>query len=145
MVIICLGSVYLLSSLLPVNLINWSWREMGGGEQREAVGESLWERNNSWIVESVRNKEVSRYWCVSRWLWLWLRSAPVQVQCFFLCVFFVLLDYLEMAEAAGCGGVFAVHLPVSARTCFVWNLFFFFFFFFYVRTACLEKNWMVHF
>lgn len=30
-------------------------------------------------------------------------------------MFFVLLDHLEMDEAAGCGGVFAVHLPVSAR------------------------------
>lgn len=42
-------------------------------------------------------------------------------------MFFVLLDYLEMAEAAGCGGVFAVHLPVSARLAMCENFFFFFF------------------
>lgn len=30
--------------------------------RRGEVGER--EKNNSWIVESVRNKEVSRYWCV---------------------------------------------------------------------------------
>lgn len=43
----------------------WEWWK-AAGEHGEAVGESMRERkkNNRWIVESVRNKEVSRYWCV---------------------------------------------------------------------------------
>lgn len=112
--------VFWLCFCLSAPASKWEWWK-AAGERGEAVGESVREKkNNCWIVESVRNKEVSRYWCVRGWRWLWSLPAPAQVRAkcnvfffFFYLSLSLFLDHKEKDETEGCGGVFAVYFSLS--------------------------------
>lgn len=106
----------------------WEWWK-AAGERGEAVGESMREKKkqNCWIVESVRNKEVSRYWCVRGWRWLWLLPAPAQVRA--KCnVFFSLSLCVSGSQRKRWnwrlwGSVCCIFLSVSLRVCVAVYLF----------------------
>lgn len=107
--------VFWLCFRLSAPASKWEWWK-AAGERREAVGESVREKKKTcWIVESVRNKEVSRY-CVcvggAGFDYSQLRLKYVQnVMCFFS--FSGFLDHKEKDETEGCGGVFAVYFSLS--------------------------------